>query len=96
MIALSLVFGAAGAIATLTALSLAGKACPAKAEGFTFAALMSVVNGFTQLSAIAGSWMFVHWFDRSLTPLIIVSGLFTLACFLLMPLLKGVRDSKED
>lgn len=96
MIALSLIFGAAGAIATLTALSLAGKACPAKAEGFTFAALMSVVNGFTQLSAIAGSWMFVHWFDRSLTPLIIVSGLFTLACFLLMPLLKGVRDSKED
>lgn len=96
MIALNLVFGAAGAIATLTVLSLAGKACPAKAEGFTFAALMSVYNGFAQLSAIVGSWMFVHWFDRALTPLIIVSGVFTLFCFALMPLLKGIRQQKED
>lgn len=95
MIGLSLVFGAAGAIATLTVLSLAGKACPPKAEGFTFAALMSVYNGFAQLSAIVGSWMFVHWFDRSLSPLIIVSGVFTLACFLLMPLLRGVKADGE-
>ncbi|MBI5174344.1 MAG: MFS transporter [Candidatus Obscuribacter sp.] len=96
MVGLSLVFGAAGAIATLTVLSLAGRACPKKAEGFTFAALMSVYNGFAQLSAIVGSWMFVHWFDRSLSPLIIVSGVFTLACFLLVPLLKGVNDDAES
>ncbi|MBL8086083.1 MAG: MFS transporter, partial [Candidatus Obscuribacter sp.] len=96
MVGLSLVFGAAGAIATLTVLSLAGRACPKKAEGFTFAALMSVYNGFAQLSAIVGSWMFVHWFDRSLSPLIIVSGVFTLACFLLVPLLKGVSDDAES
>ena len=43
-----------------------------------------------------GSWMFVHWFDRALTPLIIVSGVFTLFCFALMPLLKGIRKQKED
>ncbi|MBK7750506.1 MAG: hypothetical protein IPI39_25045 [Candidatus Obscuribacter sp.] len=66
-------------------------------KGFTFAALMSVCcNGFAQLSAIVGSWMFVHWFDRALTPLIIVSGVFTLFCFALMPLLKGIRKQKED
>lgn len=93
---LSFVFGIAGAIASLTTLSLAGRSCPPNAEGFTFAALMSVNNGFAQLSAIAGAWMFVHWFDRNLTPLIIVSGVFTLLCFLLMPTLKAVRGQKAE
>ena len=93
---LSFVFGIAGAIASLTTLSLAGRSCPPNAEGFTFAALMSVNNGFAQLSAIAGAWMFVHWFDRNLTPLIIVSGVFTLFCFLLMPTLKAVRGQKAE
>lgn len=93
---LSFVFGIAGAIASLTTLSLAGRSCPANAEGFTFAALMSVNNGFAQLSAIAGAWMFVHWFDRSLTPLIIVSGVFTLFCFFLLPTLKTVRNQKAE
>jgi MFS family permease len=91
MAALSVVFGCAGAIASLATLTLAGRSVPANAEGFTFAALMSVHNGFAQLSAIVGSWMFVHWFDRNLTPLIMVSGVFTLACFALLPTLKGVR-----
>jgi MFS family permease len=96
MATLSFVFGIAGAIASLTTLSLAGRSCPPNAEGFTFAALMSVNNGFAQLSAIAGAWMFVHWFDRNLTPLIIVSGVFTLFCFLLMPTLKAVRGQKAE
>jgi len=92
MASLSFVFGIAGAIASLTTLSLAGRSCPANAEGFTFAALMSVNNGFAQLSAIAGAWMFVHWFNRQLTPLIIVSGVFTLLCFTLLPTLRAVRS----
>jgi len=91
VIAFAFVFGAAGIIATLTTLTLAGRACPEKAEGFTFAAMMSVHNGFAQLSAIVGSWMFVHWFDRQLPPLIIVSGVSTLLCFLLLPTLKDLR-----
>ncbi len=90
-ITLSLVFGAAGTIALLTTLTLAARACPKRAEGFTFAALMSVTNGFQQLAGIAGAWMFVHWFGNSLTPLIWVSALATLACVALLPMLKSVE-----
>jgi MFS family permease len=90
MQALSFSFGIVSMIAVLTTLTLAGKACPQKAEGFTFAALMSVTNGFAQLSAICGSWMFVNWFDRSLVPLILLSAATTLFCFVLLPTLKGL------
>lgn len=96
MATLSFVFGIAGAIASLATLTLAGRACPPNAEGFTFAALMSVNNGFAQLSAIVGAWMYVHWFDRHLSPLIIVSGLFTLLCFALLPILKSVRSEGAE
>ena len=95
-IALSLVFGAAGTVALLTTLTLAAKACPKKAEGFTFAALMSVTNGFAQLAGIIGAWMFVHWFAESLTPLIWVSAAFTFACLFLLPLLRGVKSEAEE
>lgn len=96
MAGLSFVFGIAGAIASLATLTLAGRACPPNAEGFTFAALMSVNNGFAQLSAIMGAWMYVHWFDRHLSPLIIVSGVFTLFCFALLPTLRSVRGEGAE
>lgn len=96
IITLALVFGAAGMIATLTVLTLAAQVCPPKAEGFTFSVLMSVKNGAAQLSAILGAWLFVNVFDETLTPLVWVSGFATLACLLLLPLLKGVKDTTEN
>ena len=90
-IILSFFFGITSVIALLAILTLAGKACPEKVEGFTFAALMALTNGFAQLSAMAGSWMLVNWFEGYLPPLIILSGTATLFCFFLLPALKGLR-----
>lgn len=94
-IGINLVFGAAAMIATLSTLTLAAQACPPKAEGFTFAALMSVTNGFTQISAIIGARLYVDVF-HSLTPLIFISAGFTFACFLLLPILSGVPEANSD
>lgn len=95
-ITLSLVFGASGMVAVLTTMTLAAQVCPKKAEGFTFSALMSVNNGFAQLSAIFGAWLFVNVFANSLTPLIWVSAAFTLACLALMPFISGVKAQSKD
>ncbi len=94
-IGINLVFGAAAMIATLATLTLAAQACPPKAEGFTFAALMSVVNGFAQVSAIIGARLYVDVF-HSMLPLILVSASFTFACFLLLPILRSVPEAKGD
>lgn len=93
-IAINLVFGAAAMIATLATLTLAAQACPPKAEGFTFAALMSVVNGFAQISAIVGARLYVNVF-HSLLPLILLSAAFTFACFLLLPILRSVPENSN-
>ena len=95
IITLAIVFGAAGMVAMLTVLTLAAQVCPPKAEGFTFSILMSVKNGAAQLSAILGAWLFVNVFDNTLTPLVWVSAGFTAACLLLLPMLRGVKDSKN-
>ncbi len=87
-IALSFFFGITSMVALLAILTLAARACPEKAEGFTFAVLMSVVNGCAQLSAVMGSWMLVNWFEGYLPPLIILSGAATLFCLLLLPTFK--------
>lgn len=85
-VGLGLVLGVAAMIAQLATLTLAAQACPAHSEGFTFAALMSVMNGVTQISAIIGARLYTDVF-QSMLPLILVSAAFTLACFLVMPLL---------
>lgn len=95
-VTLNLVFGVTSMVATLSVLTLAAKACPEKAEGFTFAALMSVNNFAAQMSAIIGARLFVSLFQNSLTPLIFVSAAFTAACILLLPLLRGVKEETND
>ncbi|HRD75498.1 MAG TPA: MFS transporter [Hyphomicrobiaceae bacterium] len=90
-IAIDFMLGAAAIMALLATLTLAAQACPPKAEGFTFAALMSVLNGFAQLAAIVGARLYTNVLDKSMAPLIIISALFTAACFLLLPLLRAVN-----
>ncbi|AKH39117.1 MULTISPECIES: MFS transporter [Nitrosomonas] len=87
-ITLSFFFGITSMIALLAILTLAARACPEKAEGFTFAVLMSIINGCAQLSAMTGSWMLVNWFAGYLAPLIILSGAATLFCLFLLPSFK--------
>ena len=84
---LTLLSSVAAQVATLTTLTLAAHACPDDAEGFSYAALMSVFNLAAQGSAVLGSWMYVHTFSEHLIPLIWVSSAFTAACVVLVPLL---------
>ncbi len=89
-VVLTFVFSIASMIALLTLLSMAADACPKQAEGFTFAALMSVFNFAQQISAIVGARLYTYVFDQYFPPLILISAGFTFACFLFYPLLRGV------
>jgi MFS family permease len=85
-IAIYLLAGIAGMIANIATLSLAAERCPAGAEGFVFAALMSVINLATPVSDALGSVLYEYVFARRLAPLIVVSAALTAAVFLLLPL----------
>ncbi len=76
-VAIYFVTGIANMLATIATLSLAAEACPEGAEGFGFAALMSVINLATPLSDSVGSALYEHVFASRLAPLIIVSAAFT-------------------
>ncbi len=80
--------GVAGMIANVATLTLAADHCPPRAEGFVFAALLSVTNLATPLADNVGSFMFEDVFARSLAPLILVSAAATAVVFLLVPLLR--------
>ncbi|MBV8739155.1 MAG: MFS transporter [Alphaproteobacteria bacterium] len=80
--------GIAGMIAFVATLSLAADFCPKRAEGFAFAALMSVLNLSSALSNNLGSFLYEHAFHNQLTPLIIVSAASTALIFVFVPLLR--------
>jgi len=84
---LSFATGLIGMVPFLTMLSLAAAACPPHAEGFTFAGLMSIFNGASQVSAIWGAHLYEHVLDKQMAPLIWISTAFTLAAFFLVPFL---------
>ena len=80
--------GFAGMIAFVATLSLAADYCPQRAEGFAFAALMSITNFSGALSDNIGSFLYEHLFDRHLEPLILVSAAFTALAFAFVPMLR--------
>jgi hypothetical protein len=82
------VFGAAGMIANVATLTLAAEHCPARAEGFAFAALMSVMNLATPLADTTGAFLYEHVFGGRLAPLILVSAAFTAFVLVLIPLFR--------
>jgi MFS family permease len=84
-------FGVAGMIANVATLTLAAEHCPARAEGFTFAALMSVMNLTTPLADTSGAYLYDHVFNGRLAPLIIVSAAFTAFVLVLIPLFRIER-----
>jgi predicted MFS family arabinose efflux permease len=79
--------GFAAMLATVATLTLAADYCPQRAEGFTFAILMSIINLATASADNVGSFLYTHVFHNSLTPLILVSAAFTAFAFVLVPLL---------
>jgi predicted MFS family arabinose efflux permease len=80
--------GFAGMIAFVATLTLAADYCPQRAEGFAFAALMSITNLSAALSDNVGSFLYEHLFNRHLDPLILVSAAFTALAFAFVPMLR--------
>jgi MFS family permease len=85
---INLLSGAAGMVAFVATLSLAADYCPKRAEGFAFAALMSLLNLSSALSNNLGSLLYEHVFHNRLAPLIVVSAASTAVIFVLVPLLR--------
>jgi hypothetical protein len=74
-------------IGSLMIFSLAARACPPRAEGFTFAVMMSIYNGTEQLSSVIGSQLYEHVFHHEFAPLLWVAAGSLATCFLLVPFL---------
>jgi predicted MFS family arabinose efflux permease len=79
-------YGVAGMIANIATLTLAAEHCPARAEGFAFAALMSVMNLAAPLADTSGAFLYDHVFGGRMSPLIVVSAAFTAFVLVLIPL----------
>ena len=78
--------GVAGMIANTATFSLAAAHCPKRAEGFTFAAMMSIINFAHPLADTVGAALYEHVFGGRMAPLILVSTASTLAILVLVPL----------
>lgn len=87
-VAVYFLYGVAGMIANIATLSLAADHCPEGSEGFTFAALMSVINLATPLADTIGAFLYEHAFHAQLAPLIVVSAVATALILVLLPLLE--------
>ncbi len=85
------VAGMAAMVANVATLSLAAAVCPPRAEGFTFAALMSVINLAAPLSDTIGAVLYEHVFASRLAPLIVVSAAFTAFVLVLVPFVDRQR-----
>jgi predicted MFS family arabinose efflux permease len=85
------VFGVVGMIANIATLTLAAQHCPTGAEGFAFAALMSVMNLAAPLADTSGAYLYDRVFDGRLAPLIVVSAAFTAFALVLIPLFRIER-----
>jgi MFS family permease len=88
--------GFAAMLTTVASLTLAADYCPPRAEGFSFAVLMSIINFASTLADNVGSFLYTHAFHRSLPPLVLISAAFTAFAFVLVPLLRlGAKRQGE-
>jgi predicted MFS family arabinose efflux permease len=85
---LSFCSGVSAMLAMVATLTLAADYCPPRAEGFSFAVLMSIVNLANAAADNVGSFLYTYQFHRNLTPLIWLSAAFTALAFVLVPLLR--------
>jgi MFS family permease len=83
-------------IGSLMIFSVAARACPPRAEGFTFAVMMSIYNGTEQLSAVIGSRLYEHVFHQEFAPLLWVAAGSLATCFLLVPFLHRQHQAHQS
>lgn len=88
--------GIAMMVANVATLSLAARVCPKGAEGFTFAALMSVINLASPLSDTIGAVLYEHVFANHLAPLLVVSAACTALVLLLVPFVERERSGADS
>jgi len=79
--------GFSAMVATVATATLAADYCPRRAEGFIFAAMMSIINLSTSLSGTFGGFLFDRFFHDSLTLLILLSAALTAFALVLVPFL---------
>ncbi len=84
----SFLSGVAAMIANIATLTLAAECCPKRSEGFTFAALMAVMNLADPISNTTGAYLYDHVFDNEMAPLILVSAAATAVAIVLVPMLQ--------
>ena len=80
--------GFSAMLTTVATLTLAADYCPPRAEGFSFAILMSIINFAGTLADNVGSFLYTHAFHSALPPLVLISAAFTAFAFVLVPLLR--------
>lgn len=85
-ILVSIFFGFFYMIAMLGVLEIAARSCPVGVEAATYALLMSVYNLVKQPGPILGGYLY-SW-GVPVYILVIISAVFTMLCWLLIPLLK--------
>jgi MFS family permease len=93
--ACSFVYGVGYMLCSLALLSLAAEACPKRAEGFTFAALMSAINFSMQGADYVGGYLYDHVTHKAFWPLPIFSAVVTLVAVALVPLLPQTQNAEE-
>lgn len=87
------IFGIGYQIGNLSMLALAASACPKRAEGFVFAAMMSMLNFSAQTADNIGASLYTRAFEQHITPLLLISvGLSALA----LPILPFVPLKSKD
>lgn len=86
-------FGTGYMMASLSTLTLAAEACPRRAEGFVFAALMAISNLSMNYSDKLGSWLYDGPLHHNINPLIAASIAITLAALVLVHFLPMTRTT---
>jgi len=86
----NIVFGTIGAIIHLIILSYCAKITPEGAEGFTFAGIMSILNGGAMGSSALGGFLYPK---VGYNNLVIISAVMTALCLIFIPRLKiGLKN----
>ncbi len=82
-------------IGALMIFSVAARACPPRAEGFTFAVMMSLYNATDMLSSVIGSRLYEHVFNQSFAYLLWVAAGSLALCYLLVPFLSRQHPARN-
>lgn len=92
-ILVSLFFGFFSMVAMLGVLEIAARSCPVGAEGSTYAILMSVYQIVRQPGPILGGYLYGS--GVPVYVLVIISAVFTMFCWFLIPLFKLEQEYVE-